>query len=185
MRRMPPGHSKEGSSFKQRLWGGRKASVFMWLKRQPLSATQLRGSPQILELAHVHRASNGGRAVTLADRRPHSAWPPSGLHQSVLLFNSRPDTCCTQDFMENATWFKHLYAISIAWLKLIQHFLPLNSGKPESNSFIHIEQVPHIVHKSESWLHLSVIQNHIVVFFKRKEIRSKRTHLNLTWSSRL
>lgn len=33
------------------------------------------------------------RVVTLADRRLHSLRPPSGLHQSVLLFNNSTDTC--------------------------------------------------------------------------------------------
>lgn len=62
-------------------------------KRQRLSATQLGRGPQTPILAYAHVPSHEhGRVVTLADRRPHSLRPPSGLHQSVLLFNNGQDT---------------------------------------------------------------------------------------------
>ncbi len=62
-------------------------------KRRRLSAVQLRRGP-LIPCWHMYVYSTSHRrVVTLADRRPHSFRPPSGLHQSVLLFNNSQGTC--------------------------------------------------------------------------------------------
>lgn len=119
--------------------------VFVFERRR-LSATQLRRGPLIPMLAYVSIASHGHRrVVTLADRRPHSFRPPSGLHQSVLLFNNSPDTC-------RLYIHSHAHRISrrmpldlrihmlFLWpeTESIQHLLQLNIKKPENYSSIHM-----------------------------------------------
>lgn len=90
---MPLGSSKGGRLFKKRLWAGWGVCVFV-CERRRLSSTQLSRGPLTPILAYVCIAPHRQRrAVTLADRQPHSFRPPSALHQSVLLFNNSPDTC--------------------------------------------------------------------------------------------
>lgn len=79
--------------------------------------------------SHLHR-----RATTLADRRLHSFKPPSGLHQSVILFNNRPGalslyTHTHTNIKENASRSKRSGAIFMSW-DSSQHLWQLNIKKP-------------------------------------------------------
>lgn len=77
--------------------------------------------------------------MTLADRRPNSFRSPSGLHESLLLFNKSPDICMHAHRIVRGTPLDLKMHMLFLWSEIIHStFVTSQQQKPEYDEVLQL-----------------------------------------------